>query len=1233
MSYVWDRDGLYVGGIFDTVNLNGHLFGDYWLNGDNLTGDIYTDPTTGAVTYFGCGENQGYVFTITGWDNWQRANGALTITTPSTANTGQGLYAEYFDNADLTNRVTTRVDSTVNFTWGTAVPGGTAITAPTSYSARWTGVLTPKYGPSYSATGITGGYFLYPNLPYQGTLHTNALQFGVADNAQCEVKFRGPSIQWYTRMLSDGGTADVYIDGVFQQTVSCQSASEQYQFLRYSNTGLTNADHTLRIVAHGKVYWDYFAEAVGNIDDTGEIYTFYVTSKDGVRLWVNNQLVINNWGDKFVPGEVSGQVKLFAAQPVNVRMDYYNGTGSSAVTLSWSSPNLAKEIIPTSCLYPTRDYFAMPRDINSTVPGTIECENYDSGGEGISYHDLNTDNACYLVDYSGQNDRIYRPREGVDIQGVKFDSMPWAQLGLNDSYMVEGAAGEWMKYTVNVAQTGRYDLSAIVTTGDVDTTWRGVISGGRFHVEVDDINVTGALTVPPCTYSQPFATLTATGVELTAGTHEVKLVFETNATGEGKYTGQFASLQFAYTGSFTPPSVSLTAPAYNNTYTRPATITLNATATSSDGTISKVAFYAGSTKLGEDTSSPYSYTWSNVSQGSYTLRAVATDNDGDVATSSGVVVYINGMAKIPITSSMITVPNWQAGMDGPSGAIKAFDGNTGSWPDMLPFTGCQFVIDLGAGNAKQITLIRTYPRSDQLDRIHGMVYAGSNDGTTWTTLASITSDHTLHWYENTVTNGTAFRYLRVTFGANSAANAAEIEFYTTNTPPTVNLTSPADGVTFTAPATVSVAATASDSDGIGKVEFYAGNQKLCEDTTAPYSYTWSPVPAGSYALTAIAYDIFGVRTNSSTANITVSGNAKLSIASPLITVPNWQSGMDGPSGAIKAFDGNTGTWPDMLPFTGCQFVIDLGAGNAKQITLIRTYPRSDSLDRIHGMVYAGSNDGTTWTTLASITSDHTLHWYENTVANGTAFRYLRITFGPNSAANAAEIEFYTLAGGQVSTSYFSPSAGTYNGHRLVSLYTTTTGATIRFTTDGSTPTQTSGTVYSTPVDITASTTLKAIAYSSGMTDSAVASGAYVINPLQKITVTSGMLSVPNYVAGWGTAASAIAAFNGSTSDYTEILPWDNCQFQVDLGAGNAKQIPMVRVYPRASQPNRINGMVFAGSNDATNWTTLTSITSDNTVHWFEQFIANTTAFRYLRVTFGPGSGANAAEIEYYTLDN
>src|SRR5262245_12700398 len=67
------------------------------------------------------------------------------------------------------------------------------------------------------------------------------------------------------------------------------------------------------------------------------------------------------------------------------------------------------------------------------------------------------------------------------------------------------------------------------------------------------------------------------------------------------------------------PSATITSPTAGSSFTAPATISLAATASDPDGTVSKVEFYNGTTLLGTDTTSPYSFTWNNVAAGNYTL--------------------------------------------------------------------------------------------------------------------------------------------------------------------------------------------------------------------------------------------------------------------------------------------------------------------------------------------------------------------------------------------------------------------------------------------------------------------------------------------------------------------------------------------------------------------------------------------------------------------------------------
>lgn len=97
----------------------------------------------------------------------------------------------------------------------------------------------------------------------------------------------------------------------------------------------------------------------------------------------------------------------------------------------------------------------------------------------------------------------------------------------------------------------------------------------------------------------------------------------------------------------TAPTVSLTSPSGATPFTSPATITVGASATDSDGTISKVDFYAGTNLIGTATAAPYQITWGPVSEGNYSLTAVATDNSSATTVSSPVAITVSQPNSLP----------------------------------------------------------------------------------------------------------------------------------------------------------------------------------------------------------------------------------------------------------------------------------------------------------------------------------------------------------------------------------------------------------------------------------------------------------------------------------------------------------------------------------------------------------------------------------------------------------
>src|SRR5688572_30004396 len=80
---------------------------------------------------------------------------------------------------------------------------------------------------------------------------------------------------------------------------------------------------------------------------------------------------------------------------------------------------------------------------------------------------------------------------------------------------------------------------------------------------------------------------------------------------------------FAVTVNAAAPIVAISNPGNGATFTQPADVAIDATASDSDGTVIRVEFLANGSKLGEDASGPYSFTWTNAPAGLYALTAIA----------------------------------------------------------------------------------------------------------------------------------------------------------------------------------------------------------------------------------------------------------------------------------------------------------------------------------------------------------------------------------------------------------------------------------------------------------------------------------------------------------------------------------------------------------------------------------------------------------------------------------
>jgi chitinase len=144
----------------------------------------------------------------------------------------------------------------------------------------------------------------------------------------------------------------------------------------------------------------------------------------------------------------------------------------------------------------------------------------------------------------------------------------------------------------------------------------------------------------------------------------------------------------------------------------------------------------------------------------------------------------------------------------------------------------------------------------------------STDGATWKVMGTTTISMPSTIYVGlAVTSHNASARTTASFSGVAVKTTSTT---TSNTLPTVSVTSPASGQTFTAPAVVTVTASAADSDGtISKVEFYRGTTLIGTDTSSPYSASTGSLSAGTYSLTAVAQDNAGGRRTSAAVSITV----------------------------------------------------------------------------------------------------------------------------------------------------------------------------------------------------------------------------------------------------------------------------------------------------------------------------------------------------------------------------
>jgi subtilisin family serine protease len=350
-----------------------------------------------------------------------------------------------------------------------------------------------------------------------------------------------------------------------------------------------------------------------------------------------------------------------------------------------------------------------------------------------------------------------------------------------------------------------------------------------------------------------------------------------------------------------PPTIALTSPAANAAFAAPAAITVSADA-SDDVAVAQVQFFANSFPIGTDTTSPYSVNWTNVPAGSYTITATATDNQGLSQSTAPVQITVTGSAGGPTAQFLATDTTTQGNWMGAYGA----DGyNIANDSASLPAYAQMTLTGASAFTwAASTTDSRALQRASGPGRIASAWYAAAFDLTLnltdglahdvafyaidWDTFnrvqridifnaasGALLATQTISSYHNgvyTVWRLSGNVRVRVTKTGGNNAVISGVFFGiggSANQLPNVSITSPANNATFTAPAAITIDAIATDDGTVANVEFFANGAPIGSDASSPYSFTWTNVPSGSYALTARATDTLGASRTSASVQVSV----------------------------------------------------------------------------------------------------------------------------------------------------------------------------------------------------------------------------------------------------------------------------------------------------------------------------------------------------------------------------
>jgi fibronectin type 3 domain-containing protein len=428
------------------------------------------------------------------------------------------------------------------------------------------------------------------------------------------------------------------------------------------------------------------------------------------------------------------------------------------------------------------------------------------------------------------------------------------------------------------------------------------------------------------------------------------------------------------------------------------------------------------------------------------------------------------------------------------------------------------------------------------------VYRSTSSGGEGTT-AYASGLTTTSYTDTGVTAGTTYYYkVAAVNSAGTSAQSSEV-----SAAPTATVPATPTGVTATA-GTNQVSLSWSASSGATSYSVYRSTSSGGEGTTAYASgltsttYTDTGVSAGTtYYYKVAAVNSGGTSAQSSEVSATPTGSGSTppntavlqidagspSAVSPFVADEDFSAGNEFSSSATINTSGQTNAAPAAVYQTvrwNASFNYTLPGLTAGASYVVRLHFVELSFTASGSRVFNVAINGTTvlsnFDIYAQVGENHALVEQFNATANSSGQIVVAFTQGSADNPSIAGIEVWTPPTPpppQASSPSFSLAGGTYTGAQQVTISDSTSGASVRYTTDGSTPSETNGTVYSGPITISTTTTLKSIAYKSGDTDSTVASATYTIGTGGATLPSDVLAELNSYNEVWTTPSTTGSA--------------------------------------------------------------------------------------------------------------